>query len=100
MRNFKSVLILFCVCFSSFYATAKPVCIKVDSIAKWEVLDHNKTLIYDAQGNSIAFIIFNGTNLRKIDESFRFFSSTICPHDRVQTSQIMTTISSIELIRK
>jgi hypothetical protein len=85
-------------------ASAQPGCIRVDQIAKWEVLDSDKTVVYDSQGNSIAFIIFNinfpREYLSKSNETFRFFSSTICRNDRVQTSKVMTTITSIEQIRK
>jgi hypothetical protein len=85
-------------------ANAQPGCLKVDSIAKWEVLDGSKTIVYDSQGNSIAFIIFEIIQpyeyLSKSNETFRFFSSMICRNDRVQTSKVMTRISSIEPIRK
>lgn len=85
-------------------ANAQSGCIKVDQIAKWEVLDESKTIVYDSQGNSMAFIIFDiiypRHYLSKSNESFRFFSSTICRSDRIQTSKGMTTVLSIEAIRK
>lgn len=85
-------------------ASAQSGCIKVDSIAKWEVLDGSKTIVYDSQGNSIAFIIFDISVswefLSKSNETFRFFSPMICKFDRVQTSKVMTRIISIEPIRK
>ncbi len=85
-------------------ASAQTGCIRVDQIAKWEVLDTSKTIVYDSQGNSIAFIIFDTIYsynwLQKSNETFRFFSPTICRNDRVQTSRAMTTITSIEPIRK
>ncbi len=84
-----------------FWANAQSGCIRVDAIAKWEVLDMTKTVVYDSQGNSIAFIIFDGAAfLQRSGENFRFFSPTICKFDRVQTTRGMTTISSIEPIRK
>jgi hypothetical protein len=83
---------------------AQSNCVKVDQIAKWEVLDHNKTVIYDSQGNTIAFVIFNilspSAYLKKSGETFRFFSPTLCRVDRVQVSGGMVTISDIEPIRK
>jgi len=75
-------------------------CVRVDQIGKWEVLDSDKTIIYDSQGNSIAFIVFSSGGLKKSGESFRFFSSSICVRDRVQLSRGMDTIFSIEQIRK
>jgi hypothetical protein len=85
----------------SFSANAQSGCVKVDQIAKWEVLDSTKTIIYDSQENSVAFIIFGQTPyLKKSGETFRFFSPTICRFDRVQISGGMTTIVSIEPIRK
>ena len=84
-----------------FCANAQSGCIRVDQIAKWEVLDETKTIIYDSQGNSIAFIVFKDFSyLKKSGETFRFFSPTICRLDRVQTTVGMTTIQSIEPIRK
>ena len=82
-------------------ASAQTGCIRVDQIAKWEVLDHTKTVAYDTQGNSIAFVIFETyASLQRSGENFRFFSPTICKFDRVQTTRGMTTISNIEPIRK
>ena len=84
-------------------ANAQSGCVRVDQIAKWEVLDSTKTIIYDSQGNTIAFIVFQhypSPGLKKSGETFRFFSPTICYSDRVQISGGMTTISSIEPIRK
>jgi hypothetical protein len=91
------------ICTIALTASAQSGCIRVDQIAKWEVLDRTKTVVYDTQGNSIAFIIFDTGSygfLKKSNETFRFFSPTICRFDRVQTSSVMTTISSIEPIRK
>ena len=99
----KSFSLFFILAIFPFLANAQSGCIRVDSIAKWEVLDYSKTIVYDSQNNSIAFIIFdvNQTNyLVKLNESFRFFSPTICRFDRVQTTKGMTTVSSIEVIRK
>lgn len=80
---------------------AQTNCIRVDQIAKWEVLDSTKTIVYDSQGKSIAFIVFEWPPLLKsLGETFRFFSPTICKYDRVQISEGMTRISSIETIRK
>ena len=85
----------------SCLANAQPNCIKVDQIAKWEVLDYTKTIIYDNQGSSIAFVIFDSPPyLTKKGENFRFFSPSICRGDRVQTSSGMTVIVNIEAIRK
>jgi hypothetical protein len=83
-----------------FWVNAQSGCIRVDQIAKWEVLDFDKTIVYDNQGNSIAFIVFSQGYLKKSGENFRFFSPTICRLDRVQTSSRMDTISSVEPIRK
>jgi len=104
MKNLRVVSLSLIFATFPFSTFAQSGCIRVDQIAKWEVLDHSKTIAYDAQGNSIAFVIFN-TNysyeyLSKSNETFRFFSPTICRNDRVQTSKVMTTISSIEPIRK
>jgi hypothetical protein len=85
----------------SITASAQSGCVIVDQITKWEVLDSSKTIIYDAQGSSIAFIIFSSaTYLKQSGETFRFFSPTICRNDRVKTSGGMTTILGIEPIRK
>ncbi len=104
MKNLKIYLFFFSFLIFPFLANAQSGCIKVDQIAKWEVLDHSKTIVYDSQGNSMAFVIFNiiypGDYLSKSNENFRFFSSTICRNDRVQTSKGMTTVLSIEAIRK
>ena len=106
MRNLRVVLLSAFLAVSSLSAYAQtPVpfgCVKVDQIARWEVLDETKTIVYDSQGNSIAFIVFTfiTTNLSKSKETFRFFSSTICPKDRVQTSNGMTTVATVEPIRK
>ena len=100
----KSLFLYFILVIFPFLANAQSGCIRVDSIAKWEVLDGSKTIAYDSQGNSIAFIIFNinysTEYLSKSNETFRFFSPTICRYDRVQTSKVMTTVLSIEPIRK
>ena len=99
----KSLSLFFILAIFPFVANAQSGCIRVDSIAKWEVLDHSKAIVYDSQNNSIAFIIFDVTYpnyLVKLNESFRFFSPTICRFDRVQTTKGMTTVSSIEAIRK
>jgi hypothetical protein len=99
----KTKIIALSVLMSSNIVFAQSNCIRVDQIAKWEVLDQNKTIIYDSQGNTIAFVIFNTSYpnyLKKSGETFRFFSSTICRYDRVQISSDMTTIQSIEPIRK
>ncbi len=82
------------------FANAQQTCIKVDQIARWEVLDGNKTVVYDQQGNSIAFVIFLEFTLKRSGENFRFFSSSICRNDRVQISGGMNLISNIEPIRK
>jgi len=106
LRNLRVVFLSAFLAVSSLSAYAKtPVpfgCVKVDQIARWEVLDETKTIVYDSQGNSIAFIVFtfSTTKLSKSKETFRFFSSTICPNDRVQTSTGMTTVATIEPIRK
>ena len=103
MTNTKAFLLFFILLISPFWANAQSGCIRVDQIAKWEVLDYTKTIVYDSQGNSIAFIIFDTAYsgfLKKSNETFRFFSPTICRADRVQTSSSMTTIVSIEPIRK
>jgi|LauGreDrversion4_2_1035121.scaffolds.fasta_scaffold732800_2 hypothetical protein len=102
--KFKAKFIALSVLMSSNIVLAQSNCVRVDQIAKWEVLDSNKTVIYDSQGNTIAFVIFNSpsytSNLKKSGETFRFFSSTICRFDRVQVSGGMITISDIEPIRK
>ena len=80
---------------------AQTNCLKVDQIAKWEILDFDKAIVYDSQGNSIAFVIFSAGYLKKSGETFRFFSPTICRGDRVQKSSgSMDVIQSIEPIRK
>jgi hypothetical protein len=80
---------------------AQTNCLIVDQIARWEILDSDKAIVYDSQGNSIAFVIFGAGYLKKSGETFRFFSSTICRGDRVQKSSgSMDTIFSIEPIRK
>jgi len=99
----KTVLIVLSALMSSNFVLAQSNCVRVDQISKWEVLDQNKTIIYDSQGNTIAFVIFNTSYpnyLKKSGETFRFFSPTICRADRVQISSDMTTILSIEPIRK
>ena len=106
MKKYKTSLVVLSLILSlfPFSVNAQSGCIRVDQIAKWEVLDSNKTIAYDAQGNSIAFVIFNTIYsyeyLSKSNETFRFFSPTICKNDRVQTSKAMTTITSIEPIRR
>ena len=80
---------------------AQNKCIKVDQIGRWEILDSDKAIVYDTQGNSIAFVIFYSGYLKKNGETFRFFSPTICSGDRVQKSSgSMDQIYSIEPIRK
>ena len=97
----KSLSLFFILAIFPFLANAQSGCIRVDAIAKWEVLDSTKTVVYDSQGNSIAFVIFDSYSfLQRSGENFRFFSPTICRFDRVQTTRGMTTISSIESIRK
>ena len=99
----KIKIIALSVLMSSNAVLAQSNCIRLDRIAKWEVLDHNKTIIYDSQGNTIAFVVFDTVYphyLKKTGETFRFFSSTICWLDRVQISNGMTTITSIEQIRR
>lgn len=98
MTNSKAFLLSFIFLIFPFCANAQSGCIRVDQIAKWEVLDNTKTIVYDSQGNSIAFIIFD--TLLASNENFRFFSPTICRFDRVKTSRAMATITSIEPIRK
>lgn len=102
MKKLKVFFLSFILSISPLWANAQTGCIRVDQIAKWEVLDSTKTVIYDPQGNSIAFIIFDGYSppLQKSGENFRFFSPTICKSDRVQITKGMTTISFIEPIRK
>lgn len=101
MKKYNTPLILLCFWILPITVNAQSGCIRVDAIAKWEVLDSTKTIVYDAQGNSIAFVIFSsGSFLKKAGETFRFFSPTICSWDRVQTTAGMTTVSAIEPIRK
>ncbi len=101
MKNLKFFSVSLFFSFLPFLANAQSGCIRVDSIAKWEVLDTTKTVVYDSQGNAIAFIIFESLSfLKRSGENFRFFSPTICKFDRVQTTNGMTMISSIEPIRK
>ena len=101
MKKYCGLIIFLCFCIFPFGVNAQSGCIRVDAIAKWEVLDSTKTVVYDAQGNSIAFVIFEMySNLQRSGENFRFFSPTICRFDRVQTTKGMTTIASIEPIRK
>jgi hypothetical protein len=101
LNFFKFVVLVISVSLNSQIAYAQANCIKVDQIEKWEVLDTTKTIIFDKQGNSIAFVVFQDwSNLKKNGETFRFFSSTICKYDRVQTSSGMSTITSIEPIRR
>lgn len=77
----KTKIIALSVLMSSNAVLAQSNCVRVDQIAKWEVLDNTKTVIYDAQGNTIAFFIFNSPSytsyLKKFGETFRFFSPTI-----------------------
>ena len=63
---------------------------------------NTKTIIYDNQGSSIAFVIFDGytSYLKKSGENFRFFSPSICRGDRVQVTNGMSSIIAIEAIRK
>jgi hypothetical protein len=98
----KTKLIALLLLISSNVAWAQANCIKVDQVAKWEVLDSTKAVIYDSQGSTIAFVIFSSyaSYLKKSGETFRFFSSTICRGDRVQVSEGMTTVTNIEPIRK
>ena len=99
----KTVVIALSALMCSNVVLAQSNCVRVDLIAKWEVLDQNKTIIYDSQGNTIAFVIFNTSYpnyLKKSGETFRFFSPTICLYDRVQISSAMTNIQAIEPIRK
>jgi hypothetical protein len=100
MKKLNTAFLYLCFCIFPFFVNAQPTCIRVDQIAKWEVLDGDKTIVYDSQGNSIAFIIFSIGFLKKSGETFRFFSPTICRADRVQTSTRMDSIQSIEPIRK
>jgi len=100
MTNSKALFISFFFLIFPFFANAQLGCIRVDQIAKWEVLDSDKTVVYDSQGNTIAFIVFSQGFLKKSGENFRFFSPIICRYDRVQTSSRMDTISSVEPIRK
>ena len=97
--SIKNVITSIIISAFAFSASAQSGCVRVDQIAKWEVLDSTKTIINDSQGNSIAFIIFDSF-IKKSSETFRFFSPTICRFDRVQLSGGMATISSIEPIRK
>ena len=100
---FKIVLLVISIFLDLQVVYAQANCIKVDQIEKWEVLDSTKTIIYDKQGTSIAFVIFDSypsPSLKKNGETFRFFSSTICWRDRVQISNGMTNIVSIEPIRR
>jgi hypothetical protein len=100
MKNLIKILLPLAFMISPFLVNAQSGCIRVDQIAKWEVLDSDKTIIYDSQGNSIAFVVFLTGYLKKSGETFRFFSPTICRNDRVQTSSRMDSIQSIEPIRK
>jgi len=100
MNKFKYLFILIGFGFLPLFANAQSKCIRVDQIAKWEVLDSDKTIVYDSQGNSIAFVVFYGMSLKKSGETFRFFSPTVCQGDRVQTSSRMDMIQSIEPIRR
>jgi hypothetical protein len=79
-------------------------CIRVDRIAKWEILDRWQALAYDSSGNSIAFINFDASSapdLRQGAPSFRFFSPSICRSDNVQINgKVMSRISYIEPVRK
>lgn len=93
--------------FSEFSAVAEAQsgpCIRVDRIAKWEILNTYKTLVYDAQGNSIAFIDFHPSitpNLRNGTPTFRFFSPSICKNDDVQINgNTMSYVYDIKLVRK
>jgi len=97
----KTTIIALSVLMSSTAVLAQPNCIRVDQVAKWEVLDGNKTVIYDSQGGTIAFVVFSSSAyIKKSGETFRFFSSTICSGDRVQTTAGMTLVLNIEPIRK
>ena len=101
MKTLNSIIVFLGLVICPFLTQAQPQCIAVDRIAKWEVLDSTKTIVYDPQGNSIAFIIFSSAAfLKKSGENFRFFSPTICVYDRVQTTAGMTTVNGIEPIRK
>ena len=90
------------------YAQTK-TCLNVDRIGKWEILDVNQALVYDKSNTSIAFVTFlfsdfspySHLDLRQGSPSFRFFSPTICPYDKVQVfGRKMTAITSIEMVRK
>ena len=97
----KTTIIALSVLMSSTAVLAQSNCVRVDQIAKWEVLDSNKTVVYDLQGGTIAFVVFASyPYLKKSGETFRFFSSTICSGDRVQTTAGMTLVLNIEPIRK
>jgi hypothetical protein len=100
MKTLNAFSLFFMFSILPFPVHAQPGCIRVDQISRWEVLDLDKTIVYDSQGNSIAFIIFAQGYLKKSGETFRFFSPTICRSDRVQTSSRMDSIISIEPIRK
>ena len=90
--------------FSSVAEAQTGSCIRVDRIAKWEILNSYKTLVYDAQGNSIAFIDFapgSTPDLRKGTPTFRFFSPSICVADDVQINgNTMSWVNGIKLVRK
>lgn len=96
----KNVLFALSILMTCSGVWAQTNCLRVEQIAKWEILDIDKAIVYDTQGNSIAFVIFAGY-LVKNGETFRFFSPTICRGDRVQkASGSMDVIKSIEPIRK
>ena len=54
----KSLSLFIILAIFPFLANAQSGCIRVDSIAKWEVLDHSKAIVYDSQNNSITAGIF------------------------------------------
>jgi len=100
----KTLLAFAILVFSPMTFAQTGPCVRVDRIAKWEILDAYTTLIYDANGESIAFVNFyfgSTPDLRKGTPSFRFFSPSICRYDDVQINgKYMTRIEEIKLVRK
>jgi len=101
----KTLLAFAILVFSPMTFAQTGPCVRVDRIAKWEILNYYKTLIYDANGESIAFVDFfyslSSPDLRTGTPTFRFFSPTICEGDDVQINgKYMTRIEEIKLVRK